>query len=157
MPIISISLFKNNNLVLVLRLIVGLVWLGTAIRRIIIPNFQDRITAMAEGGTLIPGSLMNFFVENWQILFFIVLAIEIISSFSLLSGTFARGGALLATINGFAIGLSGIGLGIWDLFIPWFFAFLSLLLLLFTHPGLYKGIDSRLEQKELPKFLRIWI
>ncbi|MHA2105510.1 MAG: hypothetical protein ACW981_18955, partial [Candidatus Hodarchaeales archaeon] len=141
MPFLHVSLFENKNLVLILRLVVGLTWFGTVVRRILIPNFQERITGMSEGGTLIPEPLMEIFVENWFLIFLIVLTIEIIVSFSLLTGTLARGGALLATINGFAIGLSGIGLGITDLLIPWFFAILSLILFLFTHPGTYKGLD----------------
>ncbi|MHA1983374.1 MAG: hypothetical protein ACW967_03390 [Candidatus Hodarchaeales archaeon] len=157
MPIIQFSLFENKNLVLVLRLIVGLTWFGTAVRRILIPNFEERITDMSEGGTLIPEALMKILVENWFLIFLIVLSIEGIVSFSLLSGTLARGGALLATINGFAIGLSGIGLGIVDLLIPWFFAFLSLILFLFTHPGKYIGLDERLSEKKLPQVIKIWI
>ncbi len=157
MPIFDTKLQEFKVFILIIRLVVGFVWFGTVLRRIAIPNFQQRITSMAEGGTFVPQVLMDVLVENWSVIFLIVLSIEIVSSFSLLSGTLARGGALLATINGFAIGLSGIGLGLVDLLIPWFIAFLSLILLLFTHPGLYKGIDTKLEQKDLPKFLKIWI
>jgi hypothetical protein len=157
MPFLHVSLFENKNLVLILRLVVGLTWFGTVVRRILIPNFQERITGMSEGGTLIPEPLMEIFVENWFLIFLIVLTIEIIVSFSLLTGTLARGGALLATINGFAIGLSGIGLGITDLLIPWFFAILSLILFLFTHPGMYKGLDIKLNEKQLPQLIKIWI
>ena len=70
MPIIQFSLFENKNLVLVLRLIVGLTWFGTAVRRILVPNFRERIINMSEGDTLIPEPLMEIFVENWFLIFF---------------------------------------------------------------------------------------
>ena len=78
-----------------------------------------------------------------------------ISSLSLLTGTCARGGAFIATLNGFAIGVAGIGLGIIDLIIPWTAAVFTLILLLFTHPGQYKGLDEKLIEKDIPNWLKV--
>ncbi len=112
---------------------------------------------MAQGPVLYPKSFMEIAVANWFILFLIILIIEIISSLSLLSGSFARGGALLATLNGFGIGLAGIGLGITELLVPWTAALISLFLFLFSHPGWYYGIDGKLKEKNLPSWIKVLI
>lgn len=155
MPIINTAFEKNYSIVFPLRLITGLIWFGTAIRRILLPNFQDRITEMAAGEALYPPVLMDWAVANWTIIFVVVLGLELISSMSLLTGTLSRAGAVLATINGFAIGLAGIGVGIIDLIIPWAAAVMSLILLLFTHPGMYRGVDEQLNDKDLPKWVKL--
>ncbi|MHA1978062.1 MAG: hypothetical protein ACW98F_14575 [Candidatus Hodarchaeales archaeon] len=154
MPIINSKINPNSNLILVLRILPGLVWLGTAFRRILIPNFEQRISEMAVGDPIIPTSIMEFAVNNWKIIFIIVLGIEIISSISLLTGTFARGGAFLATINGFGIGMAGLGLGVIDLVVPWLVAVITLVLFLFTHPGMYKGMDAKLKKNNFPSWLK---
>jgi hypothetical protein len=154
MPIIQSSLPQHQRLILLIRLIVGGTWFLTTIRRILVPNFQERITAMAQGSTLIPEQLMDLAVENWFIIFSIVLSLELISSVSLLTGTLARLGSLLLTVNGFAIGMAGIGISLFDLFLPWSVAILSLVLLLFTHPGQYKGFDGVLINKNIPDWLK---
>ncbi|OLS22424.1 MAG: hypothetical protein HeimC2_29510 [Candidatus Heimdallarchaeota archaeon LC_2] len=159
MPIIETKNPINENLILLLRIIAGLVWLGTVFRRLG-PNqgdFEDRIISMGEGTTILPESIMEFAIDQWFLLYLLVISIEIISSFSLLTGTLSRGGALLATVNGFAIGMAGIGLGIIDLIIPWSVAFITLFLFLFTHPGLYKGFDGKLVNKNLPSFVSKFI
>ncbi|MFW9779108.1 MAG: hypothetical protein ACFFE8_09670 [Candidatus Heimdallarchaeota archaeon] len=155
MPIIKTTLAENYSIIFPLRLITGLIWFGTAIRRILIPNFFDRIADMAAGEPLLPPALMDWAVSNWVLIFAVVLSLEIISSLSLLTGTFARAGAALATFNGFAIGLAGIGLGILDLIIPWTAALMSLVLLLFSHPGMYRGIDEQLSARDLPEWVKV--
>ena len=100
--------------------------------------------------------IMDFAVANWFLLFLVVVSIEIIATVSLILGLLARGGALLATINGFAIGMAGLGLGLIDLLIPWSAAAITLFLFLFTHPGKYLGIDERLQDKDIPKWLQIF-
>jgi uncharacterized membrane protein YphA (DoxX/SURF4 family) len=154
MPIIKTNLNEKYSLILVLRLISGLVWFGTAFRRIFVPNFEQRITEMAVGGPLFPAPIMEFAVNNWIIIFVLVLGLEVIASLSLITGTFTRGGALLATINGFGIGMAGIGLSIADLLVPWSVAVITLVLFLFTHPGMYKGVDVKLSEKKLPSWLK---
>ena len=109
---------------------------------------------MASGTPLFPQAFMDFAVDNWIVIFLFVLSLEIISSLSLLSGTFARAGAFMATINGFGIGMAGLGLSLLDLIIPWTVAVITLFLLLFTHPGMYKGVDARLSEKDLPSWLK---
>lgn len=158
MPLVEIDTDISPNLILGIRLITGFVWLGTVFRRLFLPNFDNfegRISQMAQGDPLFPEFFMEFAVEYWYLFFAIIVTIEFISAISLLLGVFARGGALLATINGFAIGMAGIGLGIVDLIIPWSVAFGTLFLLLFTHPGRYKGMDGELYQKDIPRFLLI--
>ncbi|MFW9854987.1 MAG: hypothetical protein ACFFFG_07990 [Candidatus Thorarchaeota archaeon] len=155
MPIIKTALAENYSIIFPLRLITGLIWFGTAIRRVLFPNFLDRITDMAAGEPLLPPALMDWAVSNWVLIFGIVLSIEIISSLSLLTGTLARAGAALATFNGFAIGLAGVGLGILDLIVPWTAAVMSLVLLLFSHPGMFRGIDEQLNAKDLPKWVKV--
>lgn len=150
-------LLANNRLIFYLRVGSGLVWFGTAIRRIFIQNFEERIIKMAEGTTLFPKSIMDWAVLNWNFVFAIVLIFEIIISFSLILGLFARFGSFLATINGFGIGMAGLGLGVIDLLIPWLVAVVTLFLFLFTHPGTYKGIDETLQGKKLPKIVEILI
>jgi hypothetical protein len=157
MPIINVDYEFNKNMVVILRLFSGLVWLMTVIRRLFTPNysnFEERITTMAEGTTIFPSALMDIAVTNWFFIFLIILCLEIISSLSLLSGFLARGGALIATVNGIAIGMAGVGLGIGDLLIPWSVAMVTLFLLLFTHPGKYKGIDSYLIERKIPKWVK---
>ncbi|MHA2224682.1 MAG: hypothetical protein ACXAC8_05735 [Candidatus Hodarchaeales archaeon] len=129
-------------------------------RRLLMPNFNDfeqRITQMAQGGPLIPPPFMEWAIANWLLIFLVVLTLEIVSSLSLLTGTLSRAGAFIATINGFAIGLAGLGLGIMDLIIPWTVAIITLILLLFTHPGMYIGVDARLKEKNLPSWIKILI
>ncbi|MHA2249182.1 MAG: hypothetical protein ACXAD7_02415 [Candidatus Kariarchaeaceae archaeon] len=157
MPIINTKQDLNVNLMLSLRLFAGLIWLGTVIRRFSsnYGDFKERITSMADGTTIFPDFIMEFAVKNWIYIYLLVVSIEIISSISLLFGVFARGGALLATINGFAIGMAGVGLGIQDLLIPWSVAIITLFLLIFTHPGRYKGVDAQLINRPLPKILFI--
>ena len=158
MPIIQTKKPINEKLILGLRIFTGLVWLGTVFRRLG-PNrgdFEDRITSMGSGSTIFPETIMDFAIDNWFILYLIVLTIEIVSSLSLLTGTLARGGALLATANGFAIGMAGVGLGIIDLIIPWSTALVTLFLFLFTHPGRYKGFDSSLANKNLPSYVGLF-
>ncbi len=157
MPLIKTSLEEKWLIILALRVIAGLVWFGTVLRRLFTPNYSDfeqRITDMAQGAWY-PEDFMDFAVDNWFFFFLIVLSLELITSLSLLSGTFARGGALVATLNGFAIGVAGIGLGIFDLIIPWTVAVITLILLLFTHPGQYKGLDEKLIEKNIPKWLKV--
>jgi hypothetical protein len=154
MPIIKTSLAENYSVILALRLITGLIWFGTAIRRILIPNFYDRITEMSAGEALYPPAIMEWAASNWSLIFAVVLGLEIIASISLLTGTLARAGAALATINGFAIGLAGFALGIFDLIIPWTAALLSLVLLLFTHPGMYRGVDEQISTRDLPGWIK---
>lgn len=156
MPFINSSLEEKHNLILFIRILSGLIWGGTALRRILMPNFSDfelRITEMSQGSTLYPEFLMNWAVENWFFIFLIVLGFELFSSFSLLTGFLGRAGAFVATINGFAIGLAGIGLGPIDLIIPWAAAILTLILVLFTHPGFHFGLDKRLKEKNLPSWV----
>ena len=158
MPIIKTKIEQNILLITTLRIVVGLIWFGTVLRRLLMPNFnnfEERITEMAQGPALYPEPLMELAVENWLLIFLMVLSIEIISSISLISGSLARGGALISTFNGFAIGLAGIGLGISDLIIPWTVATISLFLLLFSHPGMYYGIDERLKEKKLPSWVKV--
>ena len=148
-------LSSNQNLNLTLRLVACMIWAGTVFRRIFIPNFEARISKMAGGSTLFPKSIMDWAVSNWQLIFFAVLFIEIVISISLLFGIFARFGSLLATVNGIGIGMAGLGLGIADLLIPWSVAVVTLYLFLFTHPGLYKGLDKNLQSNEkLPNSLK---
>ncbi len=158
MPIIQTKKAINAKLILFLRIFTGLVWLGTVYRRLGPDkgDFKDRITSMGEGSTIFPETIMEFAVDKWFILYLIVLSIEIISSLSLLTGTLARGGALLATINGFAIGMAGVGLGIIDLIIPWSMGLITLFLFLFTHPGRYNGFDGYLVKKNLPRSIGIF-
>ncbi|MFX1507620.1 MAG: hypothetical protein ACFFDC_16160 [Promethearchaeota archaeon] len=158
MVIIKSSFEEKKELIVLLRLLIGLIWFGTVLRRLLTPNFsnfEERITQMAQGPSLYPNPIMEVVVNNWFIIFLIVLSLEIISSISLLSGILARGGAFLATINGFLIGLAGIGLSIVDLLIPWTAAAISLFLFLFSHPGLYYGIDEKLKGKNLPHWIKI--
>lgn len=158
MPIIQTKLEKNKPLILTLRIISGLIWGGTVLRRLVLPNFgnfEQRITQMAQGSALYPPLIMDWAVTNWFLIFLTVLLLEIISSLSLLTGTFSRLGALLATINGFAIGLAGIGLGLFDLLIPWTVAIITLVLFIFTHPGMYYGADERLVKRNLPSFIKL--
>ena len=157
MVIIKTRFERKEQIIFGLRILTGLIWLGTAIRRLFIPTFEARITAMASGNTLFPSAFMEFAVTNWVLILLIVLSLEVLISFSLLTGTFGRAGALLATVNGFGIGMAGIGVSLLDLIVPWTAAVLSLILFLFSHPGMYKGIDSRLSQKNLPRWLMIWI
>ncbi|MCH8906765.1 MAG: hypothetical protein IH840_06725 [Candidatus Heimdallarchaeota archaeon] len=158
MPIISTKYQINIRLVLTIRLISGLVWFGTVIRRLgsNYGNFEERIATMSEGTTIFPELFMNLAVDNWFIIYLIVITLEILSSISLLTGTLARAGALFSTLNGFGIGMAGLGLGLIDLIIPWSVALLTLVLFLFTHPGRFKGVDSILHEKNLPRILQIW-
>ncbi len=158
MPIIKTSFDEKRELIVILRFIVGLVWFGTVLRRLLTPefsSFEERISQMAQGPALYPNVFMDLAVANWFLIFLVILAFEIISSISLLSGSLARGGALIATVNGFAIGVAGIGLGIIDLLIPWTAAILSLFLFLFSHPGMYYGVDEKLKEKNLPSWIKI--
>ncbi|MFW9903560.1 MAG: hypothetical protein ACFFFH_04445 [Candidatus Thorarchaeota archaeon] len=158
MVVIKSSFEEKKELIVLLRLIVGLIWFGTVLRRLFTPNFnnfEERISQMAQGPSLYPNPIMDVAINNWFMIFLIVLSLEIISSISLLSGSLARGGALLATINGFLIGLAGIGLSIIDLLIPWTAAAISLFLFLFSHPGFYYGVDERLKKKNLPYWIKI--
>ncbi len=157
MPIIQTSNPINEKLIFSLRMFAGLIWLGTFFRRLgeNQGDFEDRITSMGDGSTIFPEAIMEFAIDKWFLIYLIVISIEILSSLSLLSGTLARGGAFLSTVNGFAIGMAGVGLGIIDLIIPWSVALITLFLLLFTHPGRYKGLDSTLAKKELPSFIRM--
>ncbi|MHA2296062.1 MAG: hypothetical protein ACXAEU_03750 [Candidatus Hodarchaeales archaeon] len=158
MPIVKNTFFEENKtLVLGLRLVAGLIWFGTVVRRLLVPNFYERIAKMGQGDPLLPDFIMELAIENWTLIFLVVLSIEILASTSLLTGTFARGGAFLATINGFLIGLAGIGVGIGDLLVPWSAALITLVLFLFTHPGMYRGLDEKLSEKNLPRALRIFI
>ena len=159
MPIIRTSFEDKHLIILVLRLFAGLIWLGTVIRRLGYDygDFESRISAMGEGDTIFPESFMKLAVEYWFVVYTIIISIEILVSLSLLTGTFSRAGALLATINGFGIGMAGVGIGIADLLIPWTAALITLILLLFTHPGMYKGIDRLLSEKELPRILKLFI
>jgi hypothetical protein len=111
---------------------------------------------MAEGTTIFPSSFMDLAVEHWFLIYLLVIILETLSSLSLLTGTLSRGGALAATIDGFGIGMAGIGLGLMDLLIPWGVAVITLYLLLFTHPGRYKGVDEKLVQKDLPSIIKIF-
>ncbi|MHA1996263.1 MAG: hypothetical protein ACW97Z_17150 [Candidatus Hodarchaeales archaeon] len=157
MVIINSRLQEKKEIIFGLRIITSLIWLGTAFRRIFMPTFEERITAMAAGSPLLPSSIMEWVVTNWVLIFILVLSLEITSSLSLLTGTLARAGALVATINGFGIGLAGIGVSVVDLIIPWSAAIITLILFLFTHPGLYHGIDGKLQAKNLPQWLKMWI
>ena len=155
-PFIRSRIEENQNLILAIRILTGLIWGGTVFRRLLMPNFSDfelRIIEMSQGSTLYPEFLMNWAIENWFYIFLIVLFFEIISSISLLAGFLGRAGAFVATINGFAIGLAGIGLGLIDLIIPWSVAILTLILVLFTHPGVYFGLDKNLKEKNLPSWI----
>jgi hypothetical protein len=145
----------NPKLVLILRGLTGLVWFGTFIRRLS-PNygdFENRITSMSEGSTILPNPIMELAVDHWFLIYLSIISIEVIISISLLTGTLARGGALLGTINGFLIGMAGIGISFLDLIIPWSVALLTLYLFLFSHPGRYKGVDNYLQSKDLPRLL----
>lgn len=158
MPIIQTKYEIPNNVILVSRLIAGLVWFFTVLRRLLSPNFDNfegRISSMAEGNTLFPQFFMDFAVNYWYLIFGLILSIEILSAISLLLGIYARGGSLLATVNGFAIGMAGVGIDLINLVIPWSVAILTLFLLLFTHPGRYKGLDNKLQNLDLPRFLLI--
>ena len=158
MVIIKTGFEEKKELILFLRIIVGLVWFGTVLRRLITPNlsnFEERINQMAQGPALYPNPIMEIAITNWFLIFLVVISLEIISSISLLSGSLARGGALIATLNGFLIGLAGIGLGLIDLLIPWSVATISLFLFLFSHPGLYYGVDEKLWEKNLPFWIKI--
>jgi hypothetical protein len=160
MPIIKTSVEEKKEIIVILRLLVGLIWFGTVLRRLMTPNFsnfEERITQMAQGPALYPNIFMELAVANWFIIFLFILSIEIVSSLSLLSGSFARGGALLATVNGFGIGLAGISLGITELLVPWTAALISLFLFLFSHPGMYYGIDGKLKEKNLHSCIKILI
>lgn len=159
MPIIVTRLEEKHSIILAMRLISGMIWLGTVIRRLEsnYGDFESRITAMGQGDTFFPDFLMKLAVENWFIIYLMVMSIEILVSISLLTGTLSRGGALLATVNGFGIGLAGVGIGISDLLIPWTVALITLILLLFTHPGKYKGFDRILDEKKLPKVIKLLI
>ena len=154
MPFVNSRINDKRNLIFVLRIFTGLVWLGTAFRRVFIPNFQQRINEMAAGDPIFPTSIMEFAVNNWSVIFILVLGLEVISSFSLLTGTFARGGAFIATINGFGIGMAGLGLSLLDFLVPWTVGVIALVLFLFTHPGMYKGVDAKLSQKDIPSWLK---
>lgn len=158
MPIIQTKNIINEKLIFSLRMFAGLVWLGTVFRRLgeNQGDFENRITSMGDGSTIFPEAIMEFAIEKWFLIFMIIISIEILSSLSLLTGTLARGGAFLSTVNGFAIGMAGIGLGIVDLIIPWSVALITLFLLLFTHPGRYKGMDVSLVNKDLPRFIIIF-
>ncbi|MHA2401708.1 MAG: hypothetical protein ACXADH_01855 [Candidatus Kariarchaeaceae archaeon] len=148
----------NPKLVLILRGLAGLVWFGTVIRRLS-PNygdFENRIASMSEGSTILPDPIMELAVDHWFIVYLVVISIEAIISISLLTGTLARGGALLATVNGFLIGMAGIGISTLDLVIPWSVALLTLYLFLFSHPGRFRGVDQYLQSKDLPRLL-IWL
>ena len=155
MPVINANIDEMKELIVILRVLVGLVWFGTVLRRLMMPNFAEQIIQMAQGPALYPDFIMEFAVANWFIIFLVILMFERLSSISLLSGTLARGGALLATVNGFAIGLAGIGSGIIDLLIPWTIAVISLFLFLFSHPGMYYGLDEKLEENNLPSWIKI--
>lgn len=158
MPIIQTKNPFNEKLILGLRIFAGLIWLGTVFRRLGPNNgdFEDRITEMGDGTTIFPDVIMEFAIDQWFLIYILVLLLEILSSLSLLTGTLARGGALLATVNGFAIGMAGLGLGMTDLIIPWSVALITLFLLLFTHPGRYRGVDRSLANKNLPRFIVIF-
>ncbi len=98
MPIINTGLKEKKNFILILRIVSGLIWGGTVIRRLLMPNFSDfeqRITQMAQGGPLIPQPLMDWAIANWFLIFLVVLTFEILSSLSLLTGTFTRAGLYL--------------------------------------------------------------
>ena len=158
MVIIKSSFEEKKELIVLLRLLVGLIWFGTVLRRLLTPNFsyfEERIIQMTQGPSLYPNPIMDVAVNNWFIIFLLVLILEISSSVSLLSGSLTRGGAFLATINGFLIGLAGIGLSMIDLLIPWIAAAISLFLFLFSHPGLYYGVDEKLKEKNLPRWVKI--
>ncbi len=158
MVFIKSRIEEKKELIILLRIIVGLIWFGTVLRRLMTPNlgnFEERIIQMAQGPTLYPTLIMEIAITNWLLIFLIIIFLEIISSISLLSGSLARGGAFLATFNGFFIGLAGVGLGIIDLIIPWTVAAISLFLYLFSHPGLYYGVDKKLWEKNLPFWIKI--
>ncbi|UCG03857.1 MAG: hypothetical protein JSW11_07700 [Candidatus Heimdallarchaeota archaeon] len=160
MVIIKTSIEDQKKLIVSLRIFVGLIWLGTVIRRLLTPdlgNFEERITQMAQGPALYPNQIMEIAITNWFLIFLVIISLEIISSISLLSGTLARGGALIASLNGFLIGLAGLGLGIIDLIIPWAMAAISLFLFFCTHPGLYFGVDDKLSKKNLPLWIKMLI
>jgi len=148
---------QNAKIVAFLRIAIGLIWFSTFVRRIAVPNFQERIESMASGSSLLPEALMTLAAENWEIIYFGVLFIEILTSISLIFGIFAKGGALLATFDGILTGMAGFGLGPVDLIIPWSVAAISLFLVVFTHPGLFYGIDQRLKGKNLPVILKTLI
>jgi len=156
-PLINSRISDNVILIVLLRSITGLIWFGTVLRRILLPNFGNfevRITEMSQGILLLPDMLMQIAVANWFLVFLFLIIIEFLASVSLLTGTLARGGAFLATFIGFGIGMAGIGISLIDLVIPWSAAFVSLFLLLFTHPGIYFGVDSKLKDKNLPDLLK---
>lgn len=159
MPIIVTRLEEKHLIIFPLRIFSGLIWLGTVIRRLEsnYGDFESRITAMGQGDTIFPDSLMKLAVENWFSIYLLVITIEILVSISLLTGTLSRGGAFLGTVNGIGIGMAGVGLGIIDLIIPWTAALITLILFLFTHPGKYKGFDRILDEKKLPKVIKLLI
>ncbi|MHA1946900.1 MAG: hypothetical protein ACW97W_12415, partial [Candidatus Hodarchaeales archaeon] len=102
----------SKEIIFIIRIGTGLVWFGTVIRRIIVPNFEERLIEMSQGQTLLPPNIMSFAVDNARLIFVFIITMEIISSLSLITGTFSRFGATLATIIGFGIGMAGIGIGI---------------------------------------------
>jgi uncharacterized membrane protein YphA (DoxX/SURF4 family) len=148
---------RKREIILIIRISTGLVWFGTVIRRILVSNFEERLLEMSQGQTLLPPNIMSFAVDNVGLLFILIISLEIISSLSLITGTFSRLGAILATILGFGIGLAGMGISLVDLLIPWTVAICTLYLAIFTHSGAYKGVDSFLEKKNLPRILKILI
>lgn len=157
MPLINSRISKNMKLIVLLRSITGIIWFGTVLRRILLPNFgnfEARVTEMSQGLPLIPDIIMQIAVTNWFWVFLFIVIIEFLASISLLTGTLARGGAFLATFIGFAIGMAGVGISLIDLVIPWSVALVTLFLLLFTHPGIYFGVDSKLIDKNLPNLLK---
>ena len=147
----------SKEIIFIIRIGTGLVWFGTVIRRIIVPNFEERLIEMSQGQTLLPPNIMSFAVDNAGLIFAFIISMEIISSLSLITGTFSRFGATLATIIGFGIGMAGIGIGIIDLVIPWILALCTLYLAIFTNSGTYLGVDSYLEKKNLPRIFKILI
>ncbi|MHA1512865.1 MAG: hypothetical protein ACTSRJ_02235, partial [Candidatus Hodarchaeales archaeon] len=101
---------RKKEINVIIRVGTGLVWLGTVIRRILIPNFEERLIQMSQGQTLLPSNIMSIAVDNATLIFMFIIFLEIISSVSLITGTFSRFGALTASILGFGIGLAGIGI-----------------------------------------------